>query len=102
MKHFGLTESHRVALDAGFQPDAPGSTCLSPQNAPAATSFYPLKRSAFGISGVKLIRSGEQRTRFNFGWAAEHLHKGCAIRQDSHRIYPVMAKGEVWLQNGTG
>jgi len=66
MKHFCLLEIHRFALDTGFQPGAPGSACLKPQNAPAETSFYPLKRSAFSIPGVKLIRSGEQRTRFIF------------------------------------
>lgn len=70
MKHFCLAEIHCFALDAGFQPGAPGSACLKPQNGPTAASFCALKRSFFSLPGVQLIQSGEQRTRFNFGSAS--------------------------------
>jgi len=69
MKHFCLLGIHRFALDAGFQPGAPDSACLKPQNASAVASFCPLQRSFFSIPGVQLIQSGEQRTGFIFGGA---------------------------------
>jgi len=59
MMHFRLPETHPFTLDTGFQLGAPGSACLKPQNAPAAASFCPLKRSFFSIPGVQLIQSGE-------------------------------------------
>jgi len=41
MKRFCSPETHRFALDAGFQTGDPGSPCLKPQSAPAAASFCP-------------------------------------------------------------
>ena len=55
MKQFCLPETHRFTLDVGFQPGAPGSACLKPQNGPTAASFCLLKRSFFSIPGVQLI-----------------------------------------------
>ena len=67
MKQFCLLEIHRFALDTGFQPGAPDSACLKPQNAPAMASFCPLQWPFFSIPGVQLFQSGEQRAGFIFG-----------------------------------
>ena len=70
MNPFSPLGTHFFALDASFQPGAPGLVYLIPQKAPATASFRPLMRSKFGNPGVQLTQLDQQRAGFAFDIAS--------------------------------